>query len=174
MSHYSHILRHRAISTLTSVALPIEEVSLPRIRLKHRNPERNGAKHSNTACPNLEIFANAVLKSLTVVTKNSIHAAGLRSCSSAKAELLPSVDHWQQKYQNNRPENSHLPTRLRKWVMRRFKSSGQAQRFLAVFDAITSHFRLGRHLWSAEVYREMMKRSLAIWEEVVVGALAAV
>jgi putative transposase len=37
----------------------------------------------------------------------------LRSYSAAKAELLPSVEHYQQKYQNNRAENSHQPTRLR-------------------------------------------------------------
>jgi putative transposase len=31
----------------------------------------------------------------------------LKSYSAAKAEVIPSVDHVQQKYQNNRAENSH-------------------------------------------------------------------
>jgi putative transposase len=34
----------------------------------------------------------------------------LRSYSAAKAELLSSVEHCQQKYQNNRAENSHQST----------------------------------------------------------------
>lgn len=41
--------------------------------------------------------------------------------------------------------------------MRRFKSAGQAQRFLSAFGIITSHFRPGRHLCTVGVYREMMR-----------------
>jgi putative transposase len=66
---------------------------------------------------------------------------------------MPSVEHWQQKYQNNRAENSHQPTRLRERVMRRFKSAGPAQRFLSAFGIICSHFRVGRHLYRASAYR---------------------
>jgi putative transposase len=90
----------------------------------------------------------------------------LRSYSAAKAEVLPSVEHRQDKWQNNRAEHSHQPTRLRERVMRRFKSSGHAQRFLSAFGIITSHFRPGRHLCTAGVYREMMKRRFAAWEQV--------
>jgi len=61
----------------------------------------------------------------------------LKSYSAARAEVMPSVEHLQQKYQNNRAENSHQPTRLRERVMRQFKSAGQAQRFLSVFGIIT-------------------------------------
>jgi putative transposase len=57
--------------------------------------------------------------------------------------------------------------------MRRLKSAGQAQRFLSAFGAITLHFRLGRHLCTAGVYREMMKRRFAAWEEVVGAQEAA-
>lgn len=73
----------------------------------------------------------------------------LRSYRAAKAEVMPSVEHLEQKYQNNRAENSHQPTRLREKVMRRFKSAGHAQRFLSAFGIITSHFRVGRHLYRA-------------------------
>jgi len=76
---------------------------------------------------------------------------------AAKAAVLPSIEHRQSKGQNNRAENSHQPTRLRERVMRRFKSAGQAQRFLSAFGIITSHFRPGKHLCTAGVYREMMK-----------------
>jgi hypothetical protein len=54
------------------------------------------------------------------------------------------------------------------------KINGQVQRFLSVFGVINSHLRPGRHLCTAGVYREMMKRRCAVWEEVVVGAPAAV
>jgi putative transposase len=62
----------------------------------------------------------------------------LRSYSAAKSEVLPSVNHYQDKWLNNRAENSHQPTRLRERVMRRFKSAGQAQRFLSAFGIINS------------------------------------
>ena len=91
----------------------------------------------------------------------------LRSYSAAKAELLPSVEHCQQKYQNNRAENSHQPTRLRERMMRRFKSAGHAQRFLSAFGIINSHFRVGRHLYRANCYRAVMRSRLADWEEAI-------
>jgi transposase-like protein len=58
----------------------------------------------------------------------------LKSYGAAKAEVMPSVEHCQQKDENNRAENSHQPTRLREKVMRRFKSMGHAQRFLSVSE----------------------------------------
>ena len=91
----------------------------------------------------------------------------LKSYSAAKAEVMPSVEHVQHKYQNNRAENSHQSTRLREKVMRRFKSAGHAQRFLSPFGIITSHCRVGRHLYSARSYREVLKLRFACWEEVI-------
>ena len=91
----------------------------------------------------------------------------LRSYGAAKAEVLPSVEHRQRKYQNNRAENSHQPTRLREKVMRGFKSAGHAQRFLSAFGIITSHFRVGRHFCTARVFREIMKRRFTVWKQVV-------
>src|SRR5258705_5870505 len=41
----------------------------------------------------------------------------LKSYGAAKAEVMPSVEHLQQKYPNNRAENSHQPTRLREKVL---------------------------------------------------------
>ena len=54
----------------------------------------------------------------------------LRSYGAAKRLVLPCVIHRQSRYLNNRAENSHQPTRQRERRMRRFKSPGQAQRFL--------------------------------------------
>ncbi len=65
----------------------------------------------------------------------------LASYGSAKREVLPSVEHRQHKRRNNRAENSHQPTRERERRMRGFKSPGHAQRFLAAYGPIASHFR---------------------------------
>ena len=110
-------------------------------------------------------FFRKLLKGLRYVPRVII-TDKLKSYNAAKAEVLPSVEHLEQKYQNNRAENSHQPTRMREKVMRRFKSVGHAQRFLSAFGIITSHFRVGRHLFSATSYREVMKLRFADWEEV--------
>jgi putative transposase len=111
-------------------------------------------------------FFRKLLKGLRYVPRVII-TDKLRSYSAAKAEVLPGVEHYQDKGQNNRAENSHQPTRLRERVMRRFKSAGHAQRFLSAFGIITSHFRVGRHLYRASVYRAVMKSRFAIWEEAI-------
>jgi putative transposase len=111
-------------------------------------------------------FFRKLLKGLRYVPRVII-TDKLRSYSAAKAEVLPSVEHCQDKGQNNRAENSHQPTRLRERVMRRFKSPGQAQRFLSAFGIITSHFRVGRHLYAASSYRVVMKLRFALWEEAI-------
>ena len=110
-------------------------------------------------------FFRKLLKGLRYVPRVII-TDKLKSYSPAKAEVMPGVDHLQQKYQNNRAEHSHQPTRLREKIMRRFKSAGHAQRFLSVFGIITSFFRVGRHLYKASGYRDVMKSRFAVWEEV--------
>ena len=117
-------------------------------------------------------FFRKLLKGLRYVPRVII-TDKLRSYSAAKAEVMPSVEHLQQKYQNNRAENSHQLTRLRERLMRRFKSAGHAQRFLSAFGIIISHFRPGRHLCTARVYRALMKRRFADWEQVVGAPEAA-
>ena len=111
-------------------------------------------------------FFRKLLKGLRYVPRVII-TDKLKSYSAAKAEVLPGVEHCRNKGQNNRAENSHQPTRLRERVMRRFKSSGHEQRFLSAFGIITSHFRVGRHLYSASGYRAVMKSRFAVWEETI-------
>ena len=57
-------------------------------------------------------FFRKLLKGLRYVPRVII-TDKLKSYSAAKAEVMPGVEHLQQKYQNNRAENSHQPTRLR-------------------------------------------------------------
>jgi putative transposase len=111
-------------------------------------------------------FFRKLLKGLRYVPRMII-TDELRSYSAAKAEVMPSVKHRQDRWQNNRAENSHQPTRLRERVMRRFKSAGHAQSFLSAFGIITSHFRVGRHQYRARDYRKVMKSRIAVWQELV-------
>src|SRR3981081_479908 len=55
-------------------------------------------------------FFRKLLKRLQYVPR-AIITDKLRSYTAAKAEVMPSVEHRRQKYQNNRMENSHQPTR---------------------------------------------------------------
>ena len=91
----------------------------------------------------------------------------LRSYGVAHRELMPEVIHDTSQYANNRAELSHQPTRVRERGMRRFKSIGQAQRFLGVHAAVYSLFNLGRHLVSAEHYRCLRKGAFGLWIETV-------
>ncbi len=93
-------------------------------------------------------FFRRLLKDLAYVPRVLI-TDKLPSYGAAKREVLPSVEHRQHKRLNNRAENSHQPTRERERRMRRFKSPGHAQRFLAAYGPITNHFRPRRHRLTA-------------------------
>ena len=110
-------------------------------------------------------FFKKLLKGLEYVPRVII-TDKLRSYGAAKKELLPGVEHRQHKRLNNRAENSHQPTRVREKVMRRFKSQGQAQRFLSAQGPIRQHFRPKRHKLSASDYRAKMREQFAVWNEV--------
>jgi putative transposase len=60
----------------------------------------------------------------------------LRSYAAAHRCVMPSVVHSTTQYENNRAELSHQPTRQRERQMRRFKSAGHAQRFVAVHGLV--------------------------------------
>jgi len=81
----------------------------------------------------------------------------------AHRELIPEVIHDTSQYANNRAEQSHEPTRERERGMRKFKSVGQAQRFLGNHAAVTNLFNLGRHLVSANHYRNLRVSAFAEW-----------
>lgn len=91
----------------------------------------------------------------------------LRSYGVAHRELIPEAIHDTAQYANNRAELSHQPTRVRERGMRRFKSTLQAQRFLGVHAAVYNLFNLGRHLVSAEHYRNLRRDAFTHWTEIV-------
>jgi putative transposase len=117
-------------------------------------------------------FFRKLLKGLRYVPRVII-TDKLKSYGAAKRELLPGVEHRQHRYLNNRAENSHQPTRQRERRMQGFKSPGHAQRFLAAYGPIASHFRPRRHLFAAPEYRQEMQQRFQIWREVTGLAPAA-
>ncbi len=62
---------------------------------------------------------------------------------------------------------SHEATRIRERGMRRSKSVRQAQRFLGAHAAVHNLFNLGRHLVSADHYRNLRGSALTEWGKAV-------
>jgi putative transposase len=91
----------------------------------------------------------------------------LRSYGVAHRELIPETIHVTDRYANNRAEQSHEPTRVRERGMRKFKSTGQAQRFLNAHAAVYNLFNLGRHLTKARYYRKFREGAFGLWAEAV-------
>ncbi len=117
-------------------------------------------------------FFRRLLKRLTYVPRVVI-TDKLASYGAARREVLPSVEHRQHKRLNNRAENSHQPTRERERRMRRFKSPGHAQRFLAAYGPIVGHFRPRRHRLTAAAYRATRTERFQTWHAVTETQLAA-
>ncbi len=110
-------------------------------------------------------FFRRLLKGLRYVPRVLITDT-LASYGAAKREVLPRVEHRQHRRLNNRAETSHQPTRERERRMRRFKSPGHAQRFLAAYGPIAGHFRPRRHRLTAEAYRQTRAARFATWRAV--------
>ncbi len=87
----------------------------------------------------------------------------LKSYGAAHRVTMPSVNYITARYESNRAEVSHQPTRQRERQMRRFKSAGQAQRFLSVQGVILNSFRFARHRMRSENYRWLRARSFKDW-----------
>ncbi len=69
----------------------------------------------------------------------------LPSYGAARKIVMLTTMHCNDRYANNRAEASHEHTRAQERQMRRFKSPGHAQRFLAVHSQFHNLFRVGRH-----------------------------
>ena len=91
---------------------------------------------------------------------------------AAKREVMPAVEHRKHKGLNNRAKNSYQPTRRRERQMKRFKSPGQAQRFLSAHDVINNLFLLRRHHVPAVDYRSARTQAFQVWAKVT-GVTAA-
>ncbi|MGC0396876.1 transposase-like protein [Bradyrhizobium sp. USDA 241] len=89
----------------------------------------------------------------------------LRSYGAARAKMGFHVEHGQHKALNNRADNSHQPTPRRERIMKRFKSSRQAQRFLAVHDQVANLFHIPGAV-TADFRRASRERAFATWRQI--------
>ncbi len=125
--------------------------------------------------PGIELrtdYDAARLRALAKVTRNAgqsrrllalaeIYDGGARS----KAARVGGVEHRQHKGLNNRAENSHQPARRRVRIVKRFKSAGQAQRFLSVHDQVGTLFRRPGNTTAAD-HRKARAQAFRGWAEV--------
>ncbi|WP_342026206.1 DDE-type integrase/transposase/recombinase [Microvirga guangxiensis] len=89
----------------------------------------------------------------------------------AKRAVLPSAEHRQSRYLNNRSEVSHQLARRRERYIRRFRSVRHAQQFLATQTRIHKHFQFRRHCLSANEYRAARDRAFAAWRNATAATL---
>jgi putative transposase len=87
----------------------------------------------------------------------------LRSHPVAHREVMPETIHVTDQYASNRAEQSHEATRVRERGMRKFKSVGQAQKFLSAHAAVYNLFSMGRHLIRAQHYRDLRVSAFSEW-----------
>jgi putative transposase len=90
----------------------------------------------------------------------------LASYGAAKREVMPGVEHRQHRGLKNRAENNHQPSQRRERIMKRFKSAGQAQRFLSVHDQVANLFRRPANI-TAAAYRASRTQAFRVWAEVI-------
>ena len=89
----------------------------------------------------------------------------MRSDIKPIARQAPGADHRAHKGLNNRIEGSHRPTRRREKIMGRFKSPGQAQRFLAAHEQINTIFKPRRYRLTARSYRHARADAFSLWAD---------
>jgi transposase-like protein len=104
------------------------------------------------------------------ITPATIVTDKLRSYGSALRELGIVRRQDTGRWKNNRAENSHQPLRQRERRMKRFKSSGSAQRFLSTHAAVYNVFNVQRHLISRRTLRVFRDQAMLTWRQATVAA----
>jgi putative transposase len=95
-----------------------------------------------------------------------------RTAAQRLMRKLLKIEHRQHKGLNNRAENSHLPTRRRERVMKRFKSPRQVQKFLSIHDQVANLFHSPRNKLSADEHRATRAQAFSNWAEIAAAPLA--
>jgi putative transposase len=96
----------------------------------------------------------------------------LKSCGAAQGHGS-GFEHRQHKGLNNRAEHSHLPTRRRERIMKRFKSPRQVQMFLSIRDRVANLFHFPCNRLSANDHRVARAQTFTAWSEITTARLAA-
>ena len=143
---------HEPHFQMSSTGLDMLAMTLSRRGSALRNSALQSGSRSSTGgrAPQLSV-SSAIIK--------------LTSYGVAKRALLPTVEHRQSRYLNNRAENSHRPTRRRERQMQKFKSQRQAQEFLSAHAFIHGHFHPRRHRMTANEYRAKRMKAFRIWSQ---------
>lgn len=89
----------------------------------------------------------------------------LRSDIRSIRNLAPNADHRAHKGLNDRIEGTHRPTPKPEKLVGRFKSPGQARRFLTAHDQIDTIFRPHRYRLTATSYRDARSDAFDLWNE---------
>lgn len=97
----------------------------------------------------------------------------LGSYGAARTGMGMNFEHRQHKGLNNRAENSHLPTRRRERIMKRFKSARHLQRFVSIHDPIANLHNFPRHAMSSSDYRALRSEAMVAWREIAELGIAA-
>ncbi len=93
-----------------------------------------------------------------------------RPYGAAARDLGIESRHGRGRWENNRAENSHQPTRQRERKMQRFKSAGSAQKSLSSHAAVYNTFNVQRHLTSAQTHRTLRAVAMSTLREAVAAA----
>jgi len=117
-------------------------------------------------------FVRQLLKGFMYVPRVSIPDK-LTSYGAAKRDVRPSGEHRQDRYLNNRAENSHQSTRPRERRLQGLKSPGPAPRFLSAYGPIAEHCRPRRHRLPAPKYRHIMAQRFQLWQEITAPSMTA-
>ncbi|MCZ8333084.1 MAG: IS6 family transposase [Rhodobacteraceae bacterium] len=89
----------------------------------------------------------------------------LRSYGAVMKEIGNTDKHDSGHRQNNRAENSHLPSRRRERAMQRFRRMRTLQKFVAVHASVHNLFNLERALHSRDNFKANRTAALAEWRD---------
>lgn len=93
----------------------------------------------------------------------------LRSCGAVMKIIGCAKKQEAGRWQNNRGENSHHPSRRRERAMLRFRQMKSLQKFSAVHASIHNHFNKERHLYSRDNFKLNRAAALAEWRDLGAG-----
>jgi putative transposase len=97
----------------------------------------------------------------------------LGSYGAARTGMGMTFEHRQHKGLNNRAENSHLPTRRRKRIIKRFTSARHLKRLVFIQDPIANLHNCPRQAMSSSDYRALRSEAMVAWREIAELGVAA-
>jgi putative transposase len=99
------------------------------------------------------------------------------SDGAARSGMRLNAEHRQHKGLNNRAENSHLPTRRRKrimkWIIKRLTSARHLKRLVFIHDPVANLHNFPRHAMSSSGDRALRSGAIIVWREIAEPGIAA-